>query len=94
MPAPDLDGRCCHLELLGDFGEGQLAGLAEAIVTAFELIVSAKTGDDPAGKRESFSGTEASLVQDPSKLADRVIVQQPIDFGDDFRVGPTGFPSA
>ena len=38
---PGLDGRCAHAELLGDLGDGELAGSAEAVASAWQLTVPA-----------------------------------------------------
>jgi hypothetical protein len=55
--------------------------------------VAAETGYDLGSKKGPCAGTKALLIQDRNNLPDRVIIQEPIDLGDDFAVGHACFPS-
>ena len=38
---PSFDGRCADAEVLGDLGDGELAGSAEPVVSAWQVAVPA-----------------------------------------------------
>ena len=61
---PDLDGAGGDAELCGDLGQGEHAGVAEALLAAAQLVVVADVADDERVEGAAFAAGQAALVED------------------------------
>jgi hypothetical protein len=79
---PVFDGGWSDGELVGEFGGGEHAGVAEALAAAAQPVGVDDVVDDLAVERFSGAGDDAALVEDLGDLAADVMVEQLVDSGD------------
>ena len=80
VPLPD--GRDADVEEYGEFGGGQQAAVAQAVVAVAELVVLADVTDQESVEGASFAAGQAALVEDVGDLGVGVVVEEPVERGD------------
>src|ERR1035438_4911838 len=74
-------------ERCGDLGEGEHAGVAEALLAAAQLVVVADVADDERVEGAAFAAGQAALVEDGGDVGVGVVVEELVDGGDDLGRG-------
>ena len=61
---PGLDGSGGDAELCGDLGQGEIAGVAESLFAAAQLVVVANVADDELVEWAAFAAGQAAGIED------------------------------
>jgi hypothetical protein len=84
---PGFDGASGHAEGGGHFGQGEQAGLAQALSAAAWPVVADDAGDDESVEGTALAAGEAAVVEDVGDLGVGVVVEQVVDGGHDLGCG-------
>ena len=90
--ALSADGLGGGSESGGDFGGGEPALGTEAEEAGLELVTAAEVGDAASVEGESGAGGSAALVEDGGGLGFGVVLEELVDFGEEFGGGSALFP--
>ena len=85
--APGVDGVGVHAELLGDLLLGEHAAGAQPLAVAGQIVGVAQLDDDRWGEGPVHTGAVALLVELLGGLGVGVVVEQPVDLGQDLGWG-------
>src|SRR5580698_9769272 len=94
MNCPRLHRLRMDFQRLSDFIEGKHPQVAEPIIARFEPVAHLDSSDGSSGKGLVCTGTHSTLIEDGRNPTVGVLIEQPVDFRYDFRVGHAEFPSA
>ena len=85
--APFVDGASGHSKLPGDLVAAQKSAIAQPLIAGLQGITLSHHADQLRGEGEAVTASVSALVEDFGDLAIGVVVQQPVDLGDDFLAG-------